>query len=146
MLKSVRSYPRTRLSGSLLDSHVYVCRRSVLDVLQEKPHLDSIREESIPWLCKIQYSRSKRAKFESSKLSLSFYTTAVSKYGSSTTTIQFAKSRSRFPSWYRRRRKFRCLTSKSTSRDCRTQTRRRVCRSGEYVTVLFGPESPCTSI
>ena len=58
------SYPRTRFSGNLQDAHVYVCRRAVLDLLQEKIHLDSLREEFFPWLCKLQYSHSKRAKYE----------------------------------------------------------------------------------
>ncbi|KAF9820326.1 hypothetical protein IEO21_01540 [Rhodonia placenta] len=56
-------YPRARLSASLLDSHVYVCRRQVLDALQQKSRFDSIREEFIPWLCKPQYQRTKRQKY-----------------------------------------------------------------------------------
>ena len=62
--KVLGSYPRTRFSGNLQDAHVYVCRRAVLDLLQEKIHLDSLREEFFPWLCKLQYSHSKRAKYE----------------------------------------------------------------------------------
>ncbi|KAF7361967.1 UDP-3-O-[3-hydroxymyristoyl] glucosamine N-acyltransferase [Mycena venus] len=57
-------YPRTVLSSNLQDSHVYVCKRSVLDVLQEKHHFDSFREEFLPWLCKVQYQRTKREKYE----------------------------------------------------------------------------------
>ncbi|KAJ7502721.1 UDP-3-O-glucosamine N-acyltransferase [Mycena galericulata] len=57
-------YPRASLSSNLQDSHVYVCKRSVLDVLQEKHHFDSFREEFLPWLCKIQYQRTKRQKYE----------------------------------------------------------------------------------
>ncbi|KAJ3932687.1 MAG: UDP-3-O-glucosamine N-acyltransferase [Lentinula lateritia] len=56
-------YPRTKLSSRYQDSHVYVCRRSVLDLLQEKKHFDSFREEFIPWLCKVQYQRTKREKY-----------------------------------------------------------------------------------
>ncbi|KZT11063.1 UDP-3-O-glucosamine N-acyltransferase [Laetiporus sulphureus 93-53] len=56
-------YPRARLSANLEDSHVYVCRRQVLDALNEKPQFDSIREEFIPWLCKPQYQRVKRVKY-----------------------------------------------------------------------------------
>ncbi|KAI0342065.1 UDP-3-O-glucosamine N-acyltransferase [Trametopsis cervina] len=59
------SYPKVRLSSNMIDSHVYVCQRSVLDVLQEKSRLDSIREEFIPWLCRPQYSRRKKAKYGS---------------------------------------------------------------------------------
>ncbi|KAF9262184.1 UDP-3-O-glucosamine N-acyltransferase [Marasmius fiardii PR-910] len=56
-------YPRTRLSTKFQDSHVYVCRRSVLDLLHEKQHFDSLREEFMPWLCKIQYQRLKQEKY-----------------------------------------------------------------------------------
>ncbi|KAJ3997526.1 UDP-3-O-glucosamine N-acyltransferase [Lentinula boryana] len=56
-------YPRTKLSNRYQDSHVYVCRRSILDLLHEKKHFDSFREEFIPWLCKIQYQRTKREKY-----------------------------------------------------------------------------------
>ncbi|KAJ7262277.1 UDP-3-O-glucosamine N-acyltransferase [Mycena haematopus] len=57
-------YPRAFLSSNMQDSHVYVCKRSVLDVLQEKHHFDSFREEFLPWLCKVQYRRTKREKYE----------------------------------------------------------------------------------
>ncbi|PPQ89533.1 hypothetical protein CVT25_012205 [Psilocybe cyanescens] len=56
-------YPRVKLSTFLKDSHVYVCRRYVLDLLHEKPHFISLKEEFFPWLCKIQYRRSKRVKY-----------------------------------------------------------------------------------
>ncbi|KDQ57545.1 hypothetical protein JAAARDRAFT_35255 [Jaapia argillacea MUCL 33604] len=56
-------YPRTKLSTKFQDSHVYVCRRSVLDALGQKHHLESFREEFIPWLCKLQYQSTKREKY-----------------------------------------------------------------------------------
>ncbi|KAI0786751.1 UDP-3-O-glucosamine N-acyltransferase [Abortiporus biennis] len=56
-------YPRPKLSASFQDSHVYVCRRPVLEILQDKTRFESIREEFIPWLCKSQYHRAKRAKY-----------------------------------------------------------------------------------
>jgi len=56
-------YPSTKLSANLLDSHVYVCRRSVLDLLPEKSRFDSIREEFLPWLCTPQYHLPRRAKY-----------------------------------------------------------------------------------
>ncbi|KAJ3728760.1 UDP-3-O-glucosamine N-acyltransferase [Lentinula raphanica] len=56
-------YPRTKLSNRYQDSHVYVCRRSILDLLQEKKHFDSFREEFLPWICKLQYQRKKREKY-----------------------------------------------------------------------------------
>lgn len=62
-------FPRVKLSASLKDSHVYVCRRYVLDLLHEKPHFISLKEEFFPWLCKIQYRRSKRVKYGKSRWS-----------------------------------------------------------------------------
>ncbi|GBE80970.1 Probable translation initiation factor eIF-2B subunit [Sparassis crispa] len=58
-------YPRAKLCANMNDSHTYVCRRHVLDALQEKTRLDSIREEFIPWLCKPQYQRTRREKYGS---------------------------------------------------------------------------------
>ncbi|KAJ7209486.1 UDP-3-O-glucosamine N-acyltransferase [Mycena pura] len=57
-------YPRASLSSHLQDSHVYVCKRSVVEVLLEKNHFDSFREEFLPWLCKVQYQRTKRQRYE----------------------------------------------------------------------------------
>lgn len=56
-------YPFAKLSASFLDSHVYVCKRSILDILPQKGHFDSIREELLPWLCTPQYHRARRAKY-----------------------------------------------------------------------------------
>ncbi|KAI0054970.1 UDP-3-O-glucosamine N-acyltransferase [Artomyces pyxidatus] len=56
-------YPRTMLSSRYEDSHVYVCKRSVLDVLLLKPEFESFREDFLPWLCKIHYQRTKREKY-----------------------------------------------------------------------------------
>ncbi|GLB37163.1 putative nucleotidyl transferase [Lyophyllum shimeji] len=56
-------YPRTKMSSAFQDSHVYVCRRSVLDALHEKRHFDSFREEFLPWLLKVQYQRTRRRKY-----------------------------------------------------------------------------------
>lgn len=60
-------HPRLKLSSMFKDSHVYVCRHSVLDLLREKPHFISLKEEFFPWLCKVQYRRSKRVKYGNSK-------------------------------------------------------------------------------
>ncbi|KAJ6557193.1 UDP-3-O-glucosamine N-acyltransferase [Mycena sp. CBHHK59/15] len=57
-------YPRATLSSNLQDSHVYVCKRSVLDALDKKHRFDSFREEFLPWLCKVQYQRTKRQSYE----------------------------------------------------------------------------------
>lgn len=56
-------YPRAKLSSRLQDSHVYVCKREVLDVLQRKPEVDSLREDFLPWLCKVHYQATKRSKY-----------------------------------------------------------------------------------
>ena len=48
-------FPRTTMSTALEDSHVYVCKRSVLELLNENPSFSSLREEFLPWLCKLQY-------------------------------------------------------------------------------------------
>ncbi|KAH8116631.1 UDP-3-O-glucosamine N-acyltransferase [Phellopilus nigrolimitatus] len=59
-------YPRTKLTTRLVDAHVYVCKHAVLDALQlKKAHFDSIREEFIPWLCKVQTQRTRRQKYNS---------------------------------------------------------------------------------
>jgi len=57
-------YPHMKLSSKFQDSHVYVCQRSVLEALQQKPHLDSFLKDFFPWLCKIQYQRTRREKYE----------------------------------------------------------------------------------
>ncbi|KZV63026.1 hypothetical protein PENSPDRAFT_657664 [Peniophora sp. CONT] len=59
----VNKFPRTRLSTALQDSHVYVCRHAVLDALALKPHFESFNKEFIPWLCKLQYQRTKQRKY-----------------------------------------------------------------------------------
>ncbi|TFY60192.1 hypothetical protein EVG20_g7506 [Dentipellis fragilis] len=56
-------YPKTSLSSRFQDSHVYVCKRAVIDILQQKPLFDSFREEFLPWLCKLQYQKTKQFKY-----------------------------------------------------------------------------------
>ncbi|KAI9509748.1 UDP-3-O-glucosamine N-acyltransferase [Russula earlei] len=56
-------YPVASLSSQYTDSHVYVCKRSILDVLHHKSMFDSFREEFLPWLCKIQYQNSRQGKY-----------------------------------------------------------------------------------
>ncbi|KAH7888775.1 UDP-3-O-glucosamine N-acyltransferase [Phlebopus sp. FC_14] len=55
--------PRVKLSTNLQDSHVYICKREILDILQQKTELDSLREDFFPWLCKVQYQATKRSKY-----------------------------------------------------------------------------------
>lgn len=59
-------YPQAKLSSKLLDSHVYVCKCGVLDVLAQKTRFDSLREDFFPWLCKVQYQSTKQAKYATS--------------------------------------------------------------------------------
>jgi len=56
-------YPIASLSSQYTDSHVYVCKRSVLNALHQKSMFDSFREEFLPWLCKIQYQQTKKEKY-----------------------------------------------------------------------------------
>ena len=60
-------YPKTNLSSHYQDSHVYICRRAVLDVLQQKPGFESFREEFVPWLCKLHYQRTRHHKYSRGK-------------------------------------------------------------------------------
>ncbi|KAG2036138.1 nucleotide-diphospho-sugar transferase [Suillus americanus] len=59
-------YPQAKLSSRLLDSHVYVCKRAMLDLLAQKTRFDSLREDFFPWLCKLQYQSTKREKYATS--------------------------------------------------------------------------------
>ncbi|KAI0030858.1 nucleotide-diphospho-sugar transferase [Vararia minispora EC-137] len=59
----VTKYPRTTLSSEYTDTHVYVCKRAVLELLLLKPSFESFRDEFVPWLCKLQYQRTKQAKY-----------------------------------------------------------------------------------
>ncbi|GJJ06382.1 hypothetical protein Clacol_000573 [Clathrus columnatus] len=58
-------YPKVRIATRFADSHIYVCRRSILTVLALKPTLESFREDFLPFLCKTQYRKGKRFRWES---------------------------------------------------------------------------------
>lgn len=59
-------YPWVRMSKRLADARLYVCKPAVSQVLQEKKaQFDSVREEFMPWLCKVQTQRTKREKYSS---------------------------------------------------------------------------------
>jgi translation initiation factor eIF-2B subunit gamma len=47
-------HPRLKLTTRLLDAHVYVFRRTVLDLLatRRSKDLSSVREQFVPWLVK----------------------------------------------------------------------------------------------
>lgn len=59
-------FGRCRVTSQLADSHVYVFKRSVLDLLPLVPELKSIKKDLIPFLCSLQYSRTRRNKFSHS--------------------------------------------------------------------------------
>lgn len=52
-------HPLLSLSARLLDAHIYVCRRTVLDLLATRrpKDLDSMKEQVIPWLVKGGWQR-----------------------------------------------------------------------------------------
>ncbi|KAK2467757.1 hypothetical protein APHAL10511_000052 [Amanita phalloides] len=56
-------YPRCKLLASYQDSHVYVCQRAVLDILCDKPHFLSFREEFLPFLCKTQHQLTRKRRY-----------------------------------------------------------------------------------
>ncbi|KAG8822152.1 hypothetical protein FRC19_006641 [Serendipita sp. 401] len=56
-------FGRCRMSSRLADSHVYIFRRSVLDLLPMVPELKSIKKDLVPFLCSLQYSRTKRKRY-----------------------------------------------------------------------------------
>lgn len=53
----IEQHPTLSLSTRLLDSHVYVFRRTVLDLLatRRSKDLTSVREQFVPWLLKGQW-------------------------------------------------------------------------------------------
>ena len=59
---SVCRHPHTTLLTDMQDSHVYVCRHFVFHLLRGLDHLESFREDFVPWMCKTQYQVSKRQK------------------------------------------------------------------------------------
>jgi len=58
-------YPNTHLTSRFLDSHVYIIKRMVLDLLAERPNLGSFKDDVLPWLCKLSYRDSHRTKWAS---------------------------------------------------------------------------------
>lgn len=61
-------YPRVKLTTGLTDSHVYVFRKSVLNLLvREKTEMTSVKEQLLPWLCKLQYQPRRRQKYGASE-------------------------------------------------------------------------------
>jgi translation initiation factor eIF-2B subunit gamma len=56
-------YPRVQLTTRLMDSHVYVLRKTVLDLLEQKDDISSVREQLVPFLCKLQYQPQRRQQY-----------------------------------------------------------------------------------
>lgn len=56
-------FGRCRVTSQLADSHVYVFKRSVLELLPLVPEFKSIKKDLVPFLCSLQYSRTRRNKF-----------------------------------------------------------------------------------
>jgi len=63
-------HPNLTLTTKLLDAHIYVFRRTVLDLLagRRSRDLDSMREQVIPWLVKGGWQRELGERWEKSKL------------------------------------------------------------------------------
>lgn len=53
-------YPRLKLTNRLQDSNVLICHRSIIELLQKKRKLESLSKGFLPWLCRINHSRSKK--------------------------------------------------------------------------------------
>jgi len=48
------------LTSRFLDSHVYILRRPILDLLAQRPNLGSLKDDVLPWLFKLSYRKSHR--------------------------------------------------------------------------------------
>ena len=53
-------YPHVSLTSRFLDSHVYILRRPILDLLAQRPNLGSLKDDVLPWLFKLSYRKSHR--------------------------------------------------------------------------------------
>lgn len=60
-------FPKVTLTKNLLDSHVYVFKHSVLDLLSAYPQIESVREELVPWLVKGGFQTRLARRWASSK-------------------------------------------------------------------------------
>ena len=65
-------HPAFQLSTRLLDAHIYVLRRNVLDLLatRDPRDLGSIREQIVPWLVKGGWQKGLARKWSPSGLSI----------------------------------------------------------------------------
>lgn len=69
MRATVGRYPTLNLTTRLMDAHVYVFRRQVLDLMMTKDpkDLDSIREDVVPWLVKGGWQEGLRRQWKESE-------------------------------------------------------------------------------
>ena len=53
-------HPSVTFTTQYLDAHIYVFRRTVLDLISARrpKDLDSVREQIVPWLCKGSWQES----------------------------------------------------------------------------------------
>ena len=56
---------------------MYVCRRILLDLLRGLDHLESFRDDVVPWLCKAQYQATKRQTCLQSECTASYHDRAT---------------------------------------------------------------------
>ena len=65
----IKQYPTLCMNARLLDAHIYVCRRSVLDLLAtRRPRdLDSMKEQVVPWLVKGSWQKGLSDEWSKSK-------------------------------------------------------------------------------
>lgn len=50
-------FPRVRVHTDLQDAHLYIFKKWVIDMLQDKENITSISKDLIPMLVKCQYQR-----------------------------------------------------------------------------------------
>nr|XP_006818161.1 PREDICTED: translation initiation factor eIF-2B subunit gamma-like [Saccoglossus kowalevskii] len=59
-LKLLKKHPRIRIHNKLLDGHLYIMKKWVVDFLCEKKSISTIKGELLPYLVKKQFSKPKK--------------------------------------------------------------------------------------
>ncbi|KAK2167383.1 hypothetical protein LSH36_28g01002 [Paralvinella palmiformis] len=81
--KSVlKRHPFMEMRSDLLDAHLYIIKKSVIDYLEEKPSISAIKGELIPDLVDKQFSKAKNQEAELSKSEEDSYTKLAREYSS----------------------------------------------------------------
>ncbi|KAF8332744.1 uncharacterized protein EI90DRAFT_3054241 [Cantharellus anzutake] len=91
-------FPNIALTTTYLDSHVYIVKQKCIELLAQRPSLESLKDDVIPWLASFSYRQSYIKKWGSSinfgtnpnELAIAYSTTTVS--GKSRTSSQLALS------------------------------------------------------